>query len=38
TAVETAVQKGLLGHAEAGRFVKFYEGALNGYTYLEVET
>ncbi len=34
-AVETAVQSGLLGHAEAGRFVKFYEAALHGYTYLE---
>ncbi len=34
-AVETAVQGGLLGHAEAGRFVKFYEAALHGYTYLE---
>ena len=35
TAVETAVQRGLLDHREAGRFVKFYESALNGYTYLE---
>lgn len=34
-AVENAVQGGLLGHAEAGRFVKFYEAALHGYTYLE---
>lgn len=34
-AVESAVQGGLLGHAEAGRFVKFYEAALHGYTYLE---
>lgn len=34
-AVETAVQSGLLDHAEAGRFVKFYEAALHGYTYLE---
>ena len=34
-AVEIAVQRGLLGHAEAGRFVKFYEEALLGYTYLE---
>ncbi len=34
-AVETAVQGGLLDHAEAGRFVKFYEAALHGYTYLE---
>ena len=35
TAVETAVRRGLLDHREAGRFVKFYEDALNGYTYLE---
>jgi arginine decarboxylase len=34
-AVETAVHRGLLGEVEAGRFVKFYEEALNGYTYLE---
>ena len=35
TAVEGAVRQGLLDHAEAGRFVKFYEEALHGYTYLE---
>ena len=35
TAVENAVRRGLLDHREAGRFVKFYEDALNGYTYLE---
>jgi arginine decarboxylase len=34
-AVERAVQQGLLGHADAGKFVKFYENALHGYTYLE---
>jgi arginine decarboxylase len=34
-AVETAVQGGLLDHSEAGRFVKFYEAALHGYTYME---
>ncbi len=34
-AVEQAVRSGLLDHAEAGRFVKFYEAALHGYTYLE---
>ena len=34
-AVETAVRDGLIDHAEAGRFVKFYEEALTGYTYLE---
>ncbi len=34
-AVETAVHRGLLNESEAGRFVKFYEEGLNGYTYLE---
>ncbi|HEY2414736.1 MAG TPA: biosynthetic arginine decarboxylase [Pirellulaceae bacterium] len=35
TAVEVAVRENRLGHQEAGRFLKFYEDALNGYTYLE---
>jgi arginine decarboxylase len=35
TAVERAVRANRLSHQEAGRFVKFYEDALNGYTYLE---
>jgi arginine decarboxylase len=35
TAVENAVRQGLLDHAQAGQFVKFYEEALHGYTYLE---
>ena len=35
TAVETAVQRGAVTHEEAGKFVKFYETALQGYTYLE---
>lgn len=35
TAVETAVREGRLDHQEAGRFLKFYEDGLNGYTYLE---
>jgi arginine decarboxylase len=35
TAVETAVREGLLDYQEAGRFLKFYEDGLNGYTYLE---
>jgi arginine decarboxylase len=35
TAVETAVRKGRIDHTEAGRFIKFYEDGLNGYTYLE---
>jgi arginine decarboxylase len=33
--VETAVREGRLDHQQAGRFVKFYEEGLNGYTYLE---
>ncbi|MGI8981063.1 MAG: biosynthetic arginine decarboxylase [Pirellulaceae bacterium] len=35
TAVETAVREGRLDYTEAGRFLKFYEDGLNGYTYLE---
>ena len=35
TAVETAVREGRLDHQQAGRFLKFYEDGLNGYTYLE---
>jgi arginine decarboxylase len=35
TAVEVAVREGRLDHQEAGRFIKFYEDGLNGYTYLE---
>jgi len=35
TAVEFAVREGRVDHQLAGRFVKFYEEALNGYTYLE---
>ncbi len=38
TAVERAVQQGRLDNTEAGRCLKFYEEALNGYTYLEDET
>ena len=34
-AVELAVREGRITHEEAGRYVKFYEEALNGYTYLE---
>jgi arginine decarboxylase len=34
-AVERAVRRGRLDHSEAGRCMKFYEEALNGYTYLE---
>jgi len=35
SAVEVAVRQGRVSHSEAGEFVKFYEEALNGYTYLE---
>ncbi len=34
-AVETAVREGRIDNTQAGQFVKFYEEALNGYTYLE---
>lgn len=37
SAVEVAVREGRMEHAEAGRFLAFYEEALNGYTYLEDE-
>ena len=36
-AVERAVQQGKLDNTAAGRCLKFYEEALNGYTYLEEE-
>jgi arginine decarboxylase len=35
TAVENAVREGRIDHIEAGRFLRFYEEALGGYTYLE---
>jgi arginine decarboxylase len=35
SAVEVAVQAGRLNHQEAGHVVKFYEDALNDYTYLD---
>src|SRR5687768_2220030 len=35
SAVEKAVRENRLTHQEAGRFLKFYEDGLNGYTYLE---
>ena len=34
-AVENAVQRGLIGHQDAGRFIRFYENGLNCYTYLQ---
>jgi arginine decarboxylase len=33
--VEIAVREGRIGYEEAGRFLKFYEDGLQGYTYLE---
>jgi arginine decarboxylase len=33
--LEDAVREGRIDHQQAGRFVKFYEDGLNGYTYLE---
>ncbi len=33
--VESAVREGRIKYEEAGRFVKFYEEGLQGYTYLE---
>ncbi|MBP88689.1 MAG: arginine decarboxylase [Planctomycetaceae bacterium] len=35
SAVESAVRAGYMTHEDAGRFIKFYEQALQGYTYLE---
>lgn len=35
TAIELAVREGRIDNAEGGRFIKFYEESLNGYTYLE---
>jgi arginine decarboxylase len=34
-AVEIAIRENRISHQEAGRFLKFYEDGLNGYTYLE---
>jgi arginine decarboxylase len=34
-AVENAVRENRIDHVQAGQFVKFYEEALHGYTYLE---
>ncbi len=34
-ALEVAVREGRISHQQAGRFIKFYEDGLNGYTYLE---
>ncbi len=34
-ATECAVREGRIGFEEAGRFLKFYEEGLQGYTYLE---
>jgi arginine decarboxylase len=34
-AVEVAVRESRIGYEQAGRFLKFYEEGLGGYTYLE---
>ena len=34
-ATEAAVRENRIGYEEAGRFLKFYEEGLQGYTYLE---
>jgi arginine decarboxylase len=33
--VEVAVREGRIGYEQAGRFLRFYEEGLGGYTYLE---
>ncbi|WP_459555771.1 arginine decarboxylase [Lacunimicrobium album] len=33
--IEVAVKEGRISNQQAGRFIKFYEDGLNGYTYLE---
>ena len=35
TSVELAVRENRIGYEEAGRFSRFYEDGLQGYTYLE---
>jgi arginine decarboxylase len=35
TAIEQAVREGRISDAQAGRFLRFYEEGLDGYTYLE---
>src|ERR1700681_4686898 len=35
TSVELAVRESRIGYEEAGRFIRFYEDGLQGYTYLE---
>ena len=35
TSIEQAVRLGRIGDNEAGRFLRFYEEGLGGYTYLE---
>ncbi len=37
TDVETAVRESRIDYEEAGRFLRFYEEGLQGYTYLEGE-
>jgi arginine decarboxylase len=35
TSVELAVRESRIGYEEAGRFLRYYEDGLQGYTYLE---
>jgi arginine decarboxylase len=35
SSIERAVREGLIGDGQAGRFLRFYEEGLRGYTYLE---
>ena len=37
-AIEEAVRDGLISDGQAGRFIRFYEDGLGGYTYLEEST
>ncbi len=36
--IEEAVRDGLISDGQAGRFIRFYEDGLGGYTYLEEST
>ena len=35
SSIEQAVREGRIGDGQAGRFLRFYEEGLGGYTYLE---
>ena len=36
--IEEAIGNGLISDGQAGRFIRFYEDGLGGYTYLEEST